>query len=162
MQWQAPTVASFAQPAMQSVQICSSFYYLKKDYGHFCETSVKAETHVMLLHTTRKSVTATPTSVTDTQTTKILIIDCMSHYAIRENIVPVLCSDECNINCIHCIVCTNFPFKTCKKLFTHFNRNHSSGTSYTRHAKYIIVPQAVYNEFVNGLTGCNRLYNKGN
>ena len=80
----------------------------------------------------------------------------MSHCAIRENIVPVLCSDECRINCIQCLVCTTFPFKTCKKLFAHFNRNHSSGTSYTRHAKYI-VPQAVYNESVNGLTECDRL-----
>ena len=30
--------------------------------------NVKAETHVMILHTTRKFVTATPTSVTDRQT----------------------------------------------------------------------------------------------
>ena len=54
-------MASFAQPAMQSDQTCSSFYNLKKDNGDF----VKVETHVMVLHTNRKFVVATPTSVTD-------------------------------------------------------------------------------------------------
>ena len=34
--------------------------------------SVKAQAHVMVLHTTRKFVTATPTSVTHTQTDRQL------------------------------------------------------------------------------------------
>ena len=37
--------------------------------------SVKAETHVMVLHKNRKFVTATPTSVTDTKNLNVLMID---------------------------------------------------------------------------------------
>ena len=64
VRWQAPIMASFTQPATQIE--CPDLQQLLLSQER--AISVKAETHVMVLHTTRKFVKAMPTSVTHRRT----------------------------------------------------------------------------------------------